>query len=53
MSNRQRNYTPTIEDSWFDLHLEVLKKHYGIEKHSELITRVVIDAAREKISIKL
>lgn len=47
MSNRQRNYTPTIADSWYDTMLDILKKHYKIEKHSELITRIVIESAQK------
>ena len=43
MSKRQRYYTPTLEDSWFDTFLDALKKHYGIEDHSDLITRIVIE----------
>lgn len=47
MSQRQRTYTPTIPDAAFDQLIDRLKKHYGITKDSELITRVVIELGRK------
>lgn len=47
MSNRQRTYTPTIPDHAFDQLIERLKKKYGIEKHSELITRIVVELGKK------
>ena len=47
MSKRQRYFTPTIEDSWFDTMIDVLKKHYNIENDSDLITRIVIEQAQK------
>ena len=50
---RQRVLTPNISDEKFDEMIEKLKAYYGIENFSELITRIVIDAAKANGLIKL
>ena len=47
MSQRQRYYTSTIPDLAFNQLIERLMDSYGIEKHSELITRLVVEAGKK------